>query len=419
MGDEKSHYESLPIPPTYEEATSSRPHSSLSHLGPEETSDDAERQGLLSHESSHPEAAGRPSRYRPPTVESERSSIDFLPGSNGSSERGSTENLRRELEQMDVEDPADQSSQSSFSKRFTTFRRTLSSIHLPFRNYFAKFNIRFDCIRFPSADLDQYKCILLLRVLAVLIVAMIVYLLLVSDVLNLSRGMSMAQMYEPESVRIYVQSHINETHIADNLDMLTSFPHIAGTEGNYALAEWMEQKFVAAGLEDVRKERFDVYLNYPRKDGRRVAIVEPSDKAWEAKLDENKVYMGTSKEQTLAFHGHSKSGNVTGPLVYANYGSRQDFKALADMGVDLRGSIVLVRYYGSQGDRALKVKAAELAGAAGCIIYSDPAEDGFTKGQPWPNGRYMPSDGVQRGAVSLMSWVVGDVLSPGFAWLLD
>lgn len=107
----------------------------------------------------------------------------------------------------------------------------------------------------------------------------------------------------------------------------------------------------------------------------------------------------------MVFHGHSKSGNVKGPLVYANYGSRDDFKRLRDLGIDLRGSIALVRYYGSQGDRALKVKAAEEAGAVGCIIYSDPAESGFLLG----------NDTVQRGAVSLMSWVVGDVLSSGFA----
>lgn len=229
----------------------------------------------------------------------------------------------------------------------------------------------------------------------------------------------MSQIYEPESVRIFVQSRINETNIADNLRMLTKFPHVAGTEGNYVLADWMEQQFADAGLEDVTKERFDVYLNYPRADGRRVAIVDPPEKAWEAKLEEEQAYSGPPRDQSLVFHGHSKSGNVTGPLIYANYGSRGDFKTLADMGVDLQGSIVLVRYYGTQGDRALKVKAAELAGAAGCIIYSDPAEDGFVKGKPWPDGRYMPSDGVQRGAVSLMSWVVGDVLTPGFASLED
>lgn len=120
-------------------------------------------------------------------------------------------------------------------------------------------------------------------------------------------------------------------------------------------------------------------------------------------IEEEQAY--ESREQTMVFHGHSKSGNVKGPLVYANYGSREDFKRLENQGIDLRGAIALVRYYGSQGDRALKVKAAEEAGAVGCIIYSDPAQNGFLLG----------NDTVQRGAVSLMSWVVGDVLSSGFA----
>ena len=81
----------------------------------------------------------------------------------------------------------------------------------------------------------------------------------------------------------------------------------------------------------------------------------------------------------------------------------------------MTGTIALVRYYGTQDDRALKVKAAELAGAAGCLIYSDPNDDGFKKGEVWPKGRWRPSDSVQRGTVSLMSWVIGDVLTPGYA----
>lgn len=134
-----------------------------------------------------------------------------------------------------------------------------------------------------------------------------------------------------------------------------------------------------------------------------MAIIEPTELAWEALIEEDQAF--ESREQTMVFHGHSKSGKAKGPLIYANYGSREDFKRLEEEGIDARGSIALVRYYGSQGDRALKVKAAEMAGAVGCIMYSDPAEDGF----------FLGNDTVQRGAVSLMSWVVGDVLSSGFA----
>lgn len=134
---------------------------------------------------------------------------------------------------------------------------------------------------------------------------------------------------------------------------------------------------------------------------------------WTAKLNEDQI--DPEKKQAQTFHGHSKSGDVKGPLIYANFGSREDFQRLKDMNIDTKGAIALVRYYGTQGDRALKIKAAELAGFAGCLIYSDPNEDGFVKGPAMPEGRYMPADGVQRGAVSLMSWVVGDVLTPGWA----
>ncbi|KAI1923658.1 hypothetical protein LOZ12_000118 [Ophidiomyces ophidiicola] len=413
MGDHKSLYDSLPIP-TYEEATSSRPSSSQSRLGPEEVSDDAERQQLLGHgaDTGSPQY---PRGYHPPTVESVRSSIEYLASSVEGSTRDSTESLRRELEQMDVEEPesTQQSARSAFSKRFTHLRRTLSSIQLPLRKYLPNISFNFSFLP-PGATEDAQKCILLLRLFAILIVASIIYFLVVSDIFSFG-SFNFGRAYEPESVREYVQNQVNETNIAENLKFLTQFPHIAGTEGNYVLAEFMQNKFNAAGLEDVKMERFDVYLNYPRKDGRRIAIVEPAEKRWEAIIDENSAYAAPPREQTLVFHGHSKSGNVTGPLIYANYGSREDFETLAKLGVQVKGSVALVKYYGSQGDRALKVKAAELAGAIGCIIYSDPSEDGFRKGPVWPKGRYMPSDGVQRGGVSLMSWVVGDVLSPGFS----
>jgi hypothetical protein len=223
-------------------------------------------------------------------------------------------------------------------------------------------------------------------------------------------------MYNPESVRIFVQQSMNENgKMQEYLEYITRYPHIAGTEGNFVLGEWVQELFKQSELEDVNMERFDVYLNYPKPGGRKVAIISPPEMRWEAVIEEELAYSNPPRQQTDVFHGHSKAGNVTGPLIYANYGSREDFKKLESSGISLKGAIVLVRYYGTQGDRALKVKAAELAGAAGCIIYSDPAQDGFVQGTVWPDGRYMPADGVQRGAVSLMSWVVGDVLSPGWA----
>ena len=416
MVDEKPNkyerQESLPIP-TYEEALTSRPSSSQSFLGPAEVSHDAERQGLLGRRVQRSQQHG----YEAPTVESARSSLDFLPSSVTTSARSSVDGLRREMQQMEVLDPGmDVGSEYrshrgiQFSKRITSLTHSLSYINLPFRQWLPSLDYVWE--RIPRIP-EHFKpgWIMTGRLFALFLVLFFAYALFLSDIFSLRRRSGLGQMYDPESVRIFVQEQINETYIYQNLEHLTSYDHIAGTEGNFALAAWVEGMFRAAGLENAGLERFDVYLNYPKKGGRRVAIIEPSEIAWEASLEEEIAYMSPPREQTLVFHGHSRAGNVTGPLIYANYGSREDFKILEDSGISFKGAIVLVRYYGDQGDRALKVKAAELAGAIGCIIYSDPAEDGFLKGEPYPNGRYMPSDGVQRGAVSLMSWVV---VSPCF-----
>lgn len=158
--------------------------------------------------------------------------------------------------------------------------------------------------------------------------------------------------------------------------------------------------------------RYFVYLNYPKKGGRRVAIVDPPEKAWEAKLEEDSTY-DPPRPQTQTFHGLSASGNVTGPLIYVNYGHKKDFKTMWDSEIDVQGCVVLMRYYGTQSDRAMKVKAAQDAGVAGVIMYSDPADDGFKKGDVWPSGRWRPEDSVQRGSVALSNMIIGDVLTPG------
>jgi hypothetical protein len=213
---------------------------------------------------------------------------------------------------------------------------------------------------------------------------------------------------------------VNEQRIKEYLRVVTNTDHMAGTEGDFMLAEYVKNFFQSNFLENVRMDEYEVYLNYPKEGGRKVEILaEDGSVAWAAKIDEDPVYTDPPRAQTPVFHGHSKSGDVAGPLIYASYGSREDFKRLYDSGIETTGAIALVRYYGTQGDRALKVKAAELAGFVGCIIYSDPADDGFKQGSVAPKGRYMPAGGVQRGAVSLMSWVVGDVLTPGWASTKD
>ena len=417
MLDEKPNkygqHQQLPIP-TYDEAVASRPSSSHSFLGASEISHDAERQGLLRDGDIERDI------YQIPTIESPRSSLDFLPSSDRSSIQGPTEDLRREVMQMDVVEPSNNENLGGitfrgtrFSKHITSLTHSLSSLPLrqwlPSRDYLRA--------KIPTILEDMKpNWIMAGRLFALILVLFLAYLLFLSDIFTIKRRNGASATYYPDSIRSFVRDNINETYIREHARYITSFPHIAGTKGSFILAEYVQDLFLTSQLEDVGLEQFDVYLNYPKDGGRKVAIVAPEELKWQAKLEEKSAYMD-GREQTFVFHGHSRSGTVKGPLIYANYGSRNDFKLLQDKGINLNGSIALVRYYGSQGDRALKIKAAELAGAIGCIIYSDPAEDGFTKGDPYPTGRYMPSDGVQRGAVSLMSWIVGDVLSSGYASL--
>ncbi|KKK19584.1 hypothetical protein P175DRAFT_0435907 [Aspergillus ochraceoroseus IBT 24754] len=416
--DNKYEYEALPIP-SYDEAIASRPSSSQTHLESDQIGDNPEGRALLQDDRDAAARAApqsRPHGYHPPTVESARNSLDDLDSSGPDSERGSMEELRRELDQMDVEDANQQTSQRSrlrsrFSKPFTNLTRTLSSINLPFRRFLPSLRFTID-LNAARTGMKTHGCMVMLRLFGLVLVVVMVYVFFISDLFNFNSRFMMGQSYSAASVENFIQGHINETNIAENLRRVTEYPHLAGSEGSFFLAEWIRHEFEAAGLDEIEMEEYQVYLNYPTAEGRRVAIVDPPNLRWEAALEEKH---SDPKYYTPAFHGHSKSGNVTGHLVYANYGSREDFQYLADHGVNLNGSIALVRYYGTESDRALKVKAAELAGAAGCLIYSDPAEDGFVRGPAYPDGRYMPSDGVQRGAVSLMSWVVGDVLSPGFA----
>jgi hypothetical protein len=256
------------------------------------------------------------------------------------------------------------------------------------------------------------------RLLALFVIIGFFYLLFSSDLFSdLGGRIGGGMRFNAEDLRQHVQKSVDPQRLRASVKHFSSYAHIAGTEGDYATAMDVESMFSRAGLDEVKLDEYVVYLNYPTKDGRAVEIMDESGEKsiWSAKLEKDEIPGArTAGHQTYAFHGHSKSGDVKGPLIYANYGSREDFKKLKDMGIETEGAIALVKYYGTQGDRALKVKAAELAGFAGCLIYSDPADDGFLRGEEAPKGRFMPSDGVQRGSVSLMSWVVGDVLTPGW-----
>lgn len=433
-----------PIPPTYDEVLASGSHYDPAEWdpprSPADDRNDAEHesQSLLQRPGNAPGSSRRQDGYRPPTVETDDE--DSLWSGDSDDSEDEAAHVRREMQEMEIEEP-DHNGGSLWGKRigFTlpkwkwSWRPRLPRlrIQLPSRAPVPTTDPDDDtentetttrtrrCLKWPKFKWNSTVAIIMFaRALAIFIVLGFLYLLLASDFFGgLSKRLGGGFRFNPEDIRVHVQNSVDPRRMRASVKHFSNYAHIAGTEGDYATALDVQAMFTRAGLDEVRMDEYYVYINYPRKDGRAVQIMDPADpkKAiWSAKLEEDEVGGETAGRQTYAFHGHSKSGDVQGPLIYANYGSRDDFKFLKDQGIDTKGAIALVRYGGTQGDRALKVKAAELAGFAGCIIYSDPADDGFLKGDVAPNGPWMPADGVQRGSVSLMSWVVGDIATPGW-----
>jgi hypothetical protein len=225
-----------------------------------------------------------------------------------------------------------------------------------------------------------------------------VYLLVVSEVVPMGNGFG--AQFNPEWVRGTALSAVEGWRIEKDVEYITSYDHIGGTKGSYVLGQWIEGKFKEAHMDTYTHDEYWVYMNYATKDGRSVAIVDPPDKRWVAKLEEPSVF-NPPKPQTPAYHGMSASGNVTGPLIYVNYCDKKDFKRLEDSDIRVQGAIALCRQYGTQPDLAMKIRAAQDAGCVGVLVYSDPADDGFKKGNSWPDGTYRPAESVQRGSVLL------------------
>src|SRR6266852_680226 len=202
----------------------------------------------------------------------------------------------------------------------------------------------------------------------------------------------------PENFRAYMQK-------------LSAHPHHVGSPADKENAEWIAAKFKEFGL-DTHIEQFDVLFPTPKE--RLVELVEGGPK-FVAKLQEPALPQDPTSnqqaEQLPTYNAYSIDGDVTAPLVYVNYGIPEDYEQLERMGISVQGKIVIARYYHSW--RGIRPKVAAEHGAVGCLIYSDPHEDGFFQGDVFPRGPYRNSGGVQRGSVMDMPVYAGDPLTPG------
>jgi len=194
---------------------------------------------------------------------------------------------------------------------------------------------------------------------------------------------------------------------------LTEEPHVAGTARDRELAEWTAAEWRKAGLEDVRIVEHEVLLPYADE----VSVEMLAPKPWRATLREEPIAgdKDTTADVGVTYHAYSASGDVTGEVVYAGSGNPADYDWLASHGVDIKGKIALVRYSVPYSYRGFKALTAQRRGAAGIIIYSDPADDGYGKGKVYPEGPWGPESHIQRGGIVYDFMVPGDPLTPGWA----
>ena len=254
--------------------------------------------------------------------------------------------------------------------------------------------------------------------------AILFFLGLVS--LSVGPGSVPAQPAAPQTVFGYTnfasESKIEEKFLAvpdaklagQELKFLTAEPHLASTPSDRRTADYVAQKFRAAGLA-TEIVPYRVLMNLPKEV--RVEAYDTSGKLLISGPTPEHVASGDPYQDdpriVMPFNGSSASGDVTGEVVYANYGRLEDFNELAARHIDLHGKIVICRY--GENFRGVKVYIAEQRGAAGVLIYSDPQDDGYYKGDPWPVGPWRPATGVQRGSVNYLFKYPGDPETPGVA----
>jgi N-acetylated-alpha-linked acidic dipeptidase len=204
-------------------------------------------------------------------------------------------------------------------------------------------------------------------------------------------------------------------NIRENMRRLSARPHNVGSPYDKDNAEWILSKFKEWGF-DARIESFSVLFPTPKE--RVVELLEPTK--FKANLQEPALQIDPTSNQTAeqlpTYNAYSIDGDVTAPLVYVNYGNREDYDRLDRLGISVKGAIVIARYGG--GWRGVKPKVAGEHGAIGCIIYSDPKGDGYYNGDDYPSGGWRPRFGVQRGSVMDTDYP-GDPLTPGVGATAD
>ncbi|MBU6402347.1 MAG: M28 family peptidase, partial [Verrucomicrobia bacterium] len=223
-------------------------------------------------------------------------------------------------------------------------------------------------------------------------------------------GFSRQAAARERAVEHQFDAELNKTEMRDWMQRMSSHPHHVGSPFDKENAEFIASRFRAWGYQ-TEIERFDVLFPVPQV--RLLEMTAPD--RFRARLAEPPLKEDATSDQTRetlpVYNAYSIDGDVAGDLVYVNYGVPKDYETLAAQGVEVKGRIVIARYGGSW--RGIKPKVAAEHGAIGCLIYSDPRDDGYFQGDPYPKGAWRSDEGAQRGSVEDMPLFPGDPLTPG------
>ncbi len=228
---------------------------------------------------------------------------------------------------------------------------------------------------------------------------------------NAIRGFPPEQLAAQKDRETKARDMAQAERIRTYMERMSAEPHHAGSPGSKVVAEYAAALMKEWGL-DSKIETFEAMMPYPT--GRLLEMTGPSK--FRAKLAEPAIPEDKDSSdvgQMPTYNAYSAAGDVTGQLVYVNYGAKEDYDTLKKLNIDVKGKIVIARY--GNGFRGVKPKLAAENGAIACLIYSDPKDDGYYRGDVYPKGAYRPPHGVQRGSVMDMAIYPGDPLSPGWA----
>ncbi|MEC7264688.1 MAG: transferrin receptor-like dimerization domain-containing protein [Bacteroidota bacterium] len=212
------------------------------------------------------------------------------------------------------------------------------------------------------------------------------------------------------------EKELTTTNLDDWMKLMAAEPHWVGTAYGEQNVKWMEKQFKSWGY-DTRIDTYYVLFPYPKV--RVLELTAPTQYSASLKAIpvEGDPYTEQGDKLLPSYNAFSTDGDVEAELVFVNYGIPSDYEELEKLGIDVKGKIVIAKYQGSW--RGIKPKLAAEKGAIGCIIYSDPMDDGYYQGDVYPKGPFKNKTGVQRGSVMDMPLYPGDVLTPGYAATKD